>query len=52
MNFLKKIIIIGHNATYVSVEIVQFAPRCLGATLFRNEMVKMEMTNRKLGSIV
>ena len=30
------------------VEIVQFAPRCLGATVFRNELVKTEMTHRNL----
>ena len=50
--FFKKNLIIGHDATSISVEIVQFAPRCLGATVFRNEMVKMEMTHIKLGSIV
>ena len=35
-----------YNAPFVSVEIVQFAPRCLGATVFRNEMVKTEMTHK------
>ena len=49
IEIFQKILIIGHNAPFVSVEIVQFAPRCLGATVFRNEMVKKEMTHRKLG---